>query len=86
MAITFGVMLHVDRGPAAVVPPLQPAVEGAVVPQVPNPVLPVEGIRYGQLDLANDRSGAQQALRTYDFRGKRHSGGDQSGAKLDLFA
>jgi len=87
MAVTFGVMLHVDRGPAAVVaPPAQPPViEAAVVAPSPTVVPPVELSNRGQFRNAYSPPSAKPVL-TYDLHGGRRASGDYTGSKLDLFA
>ncbi len=86
MAITFGVMLHVDRTPAVVVPPVQaPVLEAVVVSQTSNPVLPVERTQPGQFN-SNQNKFFQPSPDSYNLRGERASEGDSTGSKLDLFA
>jgi hypothetical protein len=87
MAITFGVMSHVDRAPAAPVVPLQcPVIEATVVPQVFTPVLPIESARHGQMNMDREKASLQQLLQAYNPRGERRPMGGQSGFRLDLFA
>ncbi len=87
MAVTCGVMLHVDRGPAAVVaPPVQPPViEAAVVAPAPTVVPPIELSSRGGFRNGYSPPSAKPVL-TYDLQGERRASGDFTGAKLDLFA
>ncbi len=87
MAVTFGVMLHVDRAPAAVAPPLHvPFIEGKVISESSDPVLPVEPGQQTEFNMPRMKSSAAPQFPTYDMRGGRQSGGEQSGALLDVFA
>jgi len=87
MAITFGVMLHVDRGPAAVVtPPAQPPVIEAVV-EAPSPsIVPsIELSSRGRFRNAYSPPSAKPDL-TYNLQGESSASSDATGSKLDLFA
>ena len=64
MAVTFGVVLHVDRAPAApaAMAPLVhvPVIEGKVIAESINPVLPIESRQQAQLTCPN--RGHRQSL------------------------
>ena len=87
MAVMFGVMLHVDRGPAAVVtPPAHPSVvEAAVIAPSSSVVPSIELSSRGQFRGTYSPPSAKPVL-TYDLHGERRASGGQTGSKLDLFA
>ena len=93
MSITFGVMLHMDRAPAAPVVPhiplQQPVIEATVVAETVNPVLPPESASQGQFNafnMARQKPPPPMPLQTYNLRGEQRLGGGQSGMILDIFA
>jgi len=87
MAVTFGVMLHVDRAPAAVAPPVSvPVIEGKVVSEISNPVLPLESGHQAQFNMSRQKPSQGSQFPTYDARGERQVREGSSGVLLDLFA
>ena len=90
MSVTFGVVLHVDRAPAApaaVAPPVHvPVIEGKVISESINPVLPIESGQQAQFNLSRQRPAPEAQFPTYDLRGERQVRGAGSGTLLDVFA
>jgi len=90
MSVTFGLVLHLDRAPAApavVAPPLHaPIIEGKVIAESVNPVLPIEPGFQSQLNLTRQKSSSASQFPSYDVRGDRQVRGEQSGVLLDVFA
>ncbi|MDX8404453.1 MAG: hypothetical protein R8K54_08640 [Mariprofundaceae bacterium] len=87
MAISFGVMLHVDRAPATVVAPLvqPPVIEAAVIAPVQSVVTAAESSSRSQFRNSYSSPNTKPVL-TYDFHGKGRKSSDFSGSDLDLFA
>jgi hypothetical protein len=90
MAITFGVMLHMDRAPAvAVAPPAptpHPIIEATVVSEIVTPVPAADKSGSNQFNLGRKSGSPVVSFPTYDLRGEEHASGDVSGTRLDLFA
>ena len=90
MAVTFGVVLHVDRAPAApaaMAPSVHvPVIEGKVIAESINPVLPIESGQQAQFNMPKQRPSSVAQFPTYDARGERQVRGVGSGVLLDVFA
>lgn len=87
MAVTFGVMLHVDRAPAtAVAPPVQsPVIEAAVISPVQSVVPAMESSSRSQFRNSYSSPSTKSVL-TYDLHGDKRKSSDLSGSNLDIFA
>jgi hypothetical protein len=83
----FGMMLHIDRGPAAAVPPpvQTPVIEAVVVSPVQATVSPTEPSSRGQFCNTHSSPNSRLVL-TYDIHGKGQTSSGFSGSNLDLFA
>ncbi|MES0372150.1 MAG: hypothetical protein ABUK11_07695 [Mariprofundaceae bacterium] len=87
MAVTIGVMLHVDRAPATVVAPLiqPPVIEAAVIAPVQSVVTATESSARSQFRNTYSSPNSKQVL-TYDLHGTSQKSSDLSGSNLDVFA
>jgi len=89
MAITLGIMFHMDRAPAAPVPPLVssvgPIIEAAVVSPVQATVSPIEASNKGQFRQGYPSPSARP-FPTYDLNGAKRISSDLTGVNLDIFA
>ena len=83
MAVTLGVMLQFDRGPAAAVPPPQPVIEGTVISKSSQPIQAITQSSANNLNNAPNKP--KTYYQTYNPSGEQKSMGGQTGTRLDIF-